>query len=516
MVTLNQVTPITIPDLDAATTLTGNELVPISQANEAVNVAVNALPQGMTAGVVVYGNTGGSPFPNFRTLTAGSGIDITDGGAQSSLTIALSSSGTAAPKTASYVVIGTDAGLTNERVIAVGSALTLTDGGANGNVTIGTSALSGAVTSSANSFVTSLSAGIDAQLIANGSVTSVEFQYLDGVTSNIQTQLNAKGSGSVTSVSVVSVNGVSGSVATATTTPAISLTLGAITPSSVAASGSVTGSNLSGTNTGDQTITLTGAVTGTGTSTLATTIATPGTLTVASTNSTATAHTHAITSSSAPGAAASILATDSSGIIGSTGTRITKGWFTDLTVTNAISGSVTGNSGTVTTNANLSGVITSSGNVTSITTQTGTGTTFVVSNSPTLVTPTLGIATATRIGLGQAADSGAVMAATGQYFSTQATCTVTLDWNNGNVQYIVLTNGGQTFTFANPKAGGRYALILKQPAASSAGTVTWPATVLWPAGSAPTLTATNSKVDVITFIYDGTNTKYYGGSSLNY
>lgn len=59
------------------------------------------------------------------------------------------------------------------------------------------------------------------------------------------------GSGTVTSVSVTTANGVSGSVATATTTPAITLTLGAIAPSSVAASGTVTGSNLSGTNTGD-------------------------------------------------------------------------------------------------------------------------------------------------------------------------------------------------------------------------------------------------------------------------
>lgn len=41
------------------------------------------------------------------------------------------------------------------------------------------------------------------------------------------------GSGTVSSVSVVTVNGVSGSVANPTTTPAISLTLGAITPSSV-------------------------------------------------------------------------------------------------------------------------------------------------------------------------------------------------------------------------------------------------------------------------------------------
>lgn len=61
------------------------------------------------------------------------------------------------------------------------------------------------------------------------------------------------GTGTVTSVSVTTANGVSGTVATATTTPAITIDLGAITPTSVAATGNVTGSNLSGTNTGDQT-----------------------------------------------------------------------------------------------------------------------------------------------------------------------------------------------------------------------------------------------------------------------
>jgi len=59
------------------------------------------------------------------------------------------------------------------------------------------------------------------------------------------------GSWTVTSVSVTTANGVSGSVATATTTPAISLTLWDITPTSVAASGTVGGSNLSWTNTWD-------------------------------------------------------------------------------------------------------------------------------------------------------------------------------------------------------------------------------------------------------------------------
>ena len=56
--------------------------------------------------------------------------------------------------------------------------------------------------------------------------------------------------GTVTSASVTSANGVSGTVATPTTTPAISLTLGDITPTSVAATGTVTGSNLSGSHSG--------------------------------------------------------------------------------------------------------------------------------------------------------------------------------------------------------------------------------------------------------------------------
>lgn len=89
---------------------------------------------------------------------------------------------------------------------------------------------------------------------------------------NIVVAASGVGSGTVTSVSVVSANGVSGTVANPTTTPSITLALGAITPTSLAASGSVSGSNLSGTNTGDQTIALTGDVTGSGTGSFAATI----------------------------------------------------------------------------------------------------------------------------------------------------------------------------------------------------------------------------------------------------
>jgi len=78
--------------------------------------------------------------------------------------------------------------------------------------------------------------------------------------------------GTVTSVSVTTANGVSGTVTNPTTTPAISLVLGAITPTSVAASGNVTGTNLSGSNTGDQAIVLSGDVSGSGSTGITTTI----------------------------------------------------------------------------------------------------------------------------------------------------------------------------------------------------------------------------------------------------
>lgn len=206
----------------------------------------------------------------------------------------------------------------------------------------------------------------------------------------------------------------SGHVTGATFTTALTVDTGTVTIHGNAANTSALtlgagAVSISGSNTGDQTITLTGAVTGSGTGSFATTIATPGTLSAASTNSTATAHTHAITSSSAPGAAASLLATDASGIIGSTGTRIVKGWFADLTVTNNIAGSITGNAATVTTNANLTGPITSSGNATSIASQTGTGTKFVVDTSPTLSNPIVGT---------QATTDNSTLAASTAYVTT--------------------------------------------------------------------------------------------------
>jgi len=110
---------------------------------------------------------------------------------------------------------------------------------------------------------------------------------------------------------------------------------------------------------------------------------------------------------------------------------------------------------------------------------------------------------------------GRQMRVAGQYVSTKFALTdsgtIALDWNNSNVQSVTL-GGNRTFTFANPLTGGRYLIVLKQDGTGSR-TVTWP-TIKWRGGTAPTLTTTANKTDLITIVYDGTD--YFGDSSLNF
>ena len=70
-----------------------------------------------------------------------------------------------------------------------------------------------------------------------------------------------------------------------------------------------------------------------------------------------------------------------------------------------------------------------------------------------------------------------------------------------------------TFTFSNPASSGKvsaFTLKIVQDASASGFTVTWPASVDWPAATAPTLTATASAVDYFVFITHDGGTTYYG------
>lgn len=96
---------------------------------------------------------------------------------------------------------------------------------------------------------------------------------------------NGTSGGSVSSVDIAGNNGISSTGGPITSSGTITLGLGNITPTSVAATGTMSGSNLSGTNTGDQTITLTGDVTGSGTGSFAATLSATGVVAGSYTNS---------------------------------------------------------------------------------------------------------------------------------------------------------------------------------------------------------------------------------------
>jgi len=81
----------------------------------------------------------------------------------------------------------------------------------------------------------------------------------------------------------------------------------------------------------------------------------------------------------------------------------------------------------------------------------------------------------------------------------------TIDFSAGNVHKSTLT-GNCTYTFTAPPTGS--VVVLKVIQGSGPYTVTWPGTVKWPAGAAPTLTTTNAHMDVFTFLWDGTD--YFG------
>jgi hypothetical protein len=123
------------------------------------------------------------------------------------------------------------------------------------------------------------------------------------------------------------------------------------------------------------------------------------------------------------------------------------------------------------------------------------------------------------VGVGTATPTAAVDVVNGQIVSRRYAlsdgATIAVDWHNGNVQSVTL-GGNRTLTFSNPIDGARYVLIIKQDGTGSR-TVTWPATVRWPGGTAPTLTTTASKTDYIAFIYNGVDSKYDGiAVSQNY
>jgi len=90
----------------------------------------------------------------------------------------------------------------------------------------------------------------------------------------------------------------------------------------------------------------------------------------------------------------------------------------------------------------------------------------------------------------------------------------TLSLATGTVQTATLTaSTACTFTMPTATAGKSFVLLLKQAATTGNGTATF-TSVKWPTSGAPTITATAGKMDILTFVSDGTN--WYGSYSQGY
>ena len=147
----------------------------------------------------------------------------------------------------------------------------------------------------------------------------------------------------------------------------------------------------------------------------------------------------------------------------------------------------------------ISGALTYGG-VTLTNAVTGTGK-MVLDTTPTIATPVLTNPTVTNY-VESVVAIGTV------------TSSSTLALTNGTVQTATLTaSTACTFTMPTATAGKSFVLLLKQAAATGNGTATF-TSVKWGTAGAPTITATAGKMDILTFIADGTN--WYGSIAQGY
>ena len=198
-----------------------------------------------------------------------------------------------------------------------------------------------------------------------------------------------------------------------------------------------------------------------------------------------------------------------------TSTQVTPGSTTDLDASGYEHDQVHGAASTaliaLQTKLGISATPAASASTNAILTHTGTGTT-AWSNTITGST----IAGTTLSGAVTGADQVMSAVTHKDYAETCAEnaasgTAATIDLNDGNVHHVQLT-GNCTFTFSNPIATGdssSFTLILEQDGTGSR-TATWPSEVKWAAATAPTLTTTADKFDVLAFTTVDGGTRWFG------
>jgi hypothetical protein len=142
------------------------------------------------------------------------------------------------------------------------------------------------------------------------------------------------------------------------------------------------------------------------------------------------------------------------------------------------------------------GVLTATSSSISVLTATSASISALTATSSTLTNPTVNNYTEGVVAIGT------------------VTSASTLSLTNGTVQTATLTaSTACTFTMPTATAGKSFVLLLKQAASTGNGTATFTGVKFGTAG-APTITATAGKMDILTFVADGTN--WYGSVAAGY
>ena len=189
--------------------------------------------------------------------------------------------------------------------------------------------------------------------------------------------------------------------------------------------------------------------------------------------------------------------------VGATVTATNSGDDVTVTVAGGGSGTVTSVAATVPSFLSVAGSpITTSGTLAI----TLSGTALPIANGGTGATTLAGASIVTYTGTetltNKTLTNPTITNYTETLYSANTGTAITVDLANGTIQKLTLT-GNATITMPTATAGKSFVIILAQDGTGSR-TVTW-STVVWPSATAPTITSTASKRDILSFFSDGTS-----------